>query len=175
MDGCSDIDECSTRYSIYCCTVHSEHEGLIKYFLKYFSLFDCKYHRNQGNIIVIPMLNAPIPHQEASRAAVKLDTPEMEYSVNVCRQWTLYFVSQSCIYRAISFARCRIKYNYCPPTKFREGNVFSLVFLCICFTGGTHVTITDDILGLTVQPPPPSPVQGPGPGPSASDIWWPRL
>ena len=39
--------------------------------------------------------------------------------------------------------------------------------------GGSHVTITHDVLDVTIQPPPP--VQGPGPTPSASDIWWPRL
>ena len=38
VDGCSDIDECSSRYGIYSCKVHSEHKGLIKYFMKYFSL-----------------------------------------------------------------------------------------------------------------------------------------
>ena len=46
---------------------------------------------------------------------------------------------------------------YCPPTKFREGNVFSRVVLSVCvFTGegGSHVTITHDALDLTLQIPP---------------------
>ena len=43
-----------------------------------------------------------------------------------------------------------------PPTKFREGNVFSRVCLSVHRRRGPHVTITHHVLDLTVQPPPPT-------------------
>ena len=52
-------------------------------------------------------------------------------------------------------------YNiYRPPTKLREGNVFSRVCPSVSHSvggegRGPHVTITHDILDLTIQGPPP--------------------
>ena len=75
---------------------------------------------------------------------------------------------------------------YRPPTKLREGNVFTRVLSVILFTGdgGPNVSITYDALDLTIErPPSPNPSSGhrtslyrdtacPTP---ASDIWWPGL
>ena len=38
--------------------------------------------------------------------------------------------------------------HYCPPTKLWEGNV---VFSCVCSQGGSHVTIINAVLEITVQ------------------------
>ena len=46
---------------------------------------------------------------------------------------------------------------YRSPTKLREDNVISCVFLSFCQGGGPHVTITHDALDLNVQPIPPPP------------------
>ena len=54
-------------------------------------------------------------------------------------------------------------YNYRPPTKLREGNVFSR----ICLSRGVDI-------GTALHPPPPD-MGPPGPGSPASDIWWPSL
>ena len=40
--------------------------------------------------------------------------------------------------------------NYRPPTNVWEGNVLSYVCL---YTGRSHVTITHDVLDLTIQEP----------------------
>ena len=65
-----------------------------------------------------------------------------------------------------------------PPTKLREGNVFTGVCLSVG-RGDPHVTITDDALDLTVQVPHPlslpdirlgTPLTS-DLGPPASDIW----
>ena len=58
---------------------------------------------------MIPMLNAQIRLQEASHAAVRLGTQEMEYSVNVCGLWPLHFI-QHFIYRRVNI-NIGIKYN----------------------------------------------------------------
>ena len=42
--------------------------------------------------------------------------------------------------------------HYCLQTKLQEGNVLTGIRL---FTGGPHVTITHDALGIAVQPPVP--------------------
>ena len=69
---------------------------------------------------------------------------------------------------------------YRPPTKLREGNVFSRV--CLSTRKGSHMIIIHDTLDLIVHPQPPNP----GPSllplwiwdptghrdPLASDIWW---
>ena len=71
--------------------------------------------------------------------------------------------------------------HYHPPMKLRESNVF----MHVCLSRGTHVTISYDAFGLTVQGTPPSPAEVPSdmgpqaphlhPGSPASDIWWPPL
>ena len=62
-------------------------------------------------------------------------------------------------------------YYYHPPTKLREDNVFSHVFLSVTLcSGGSHVTIAHDALGLTIQEPDQTQdltVQGPALGPLA--------
>ena len=45
-------------------------------------------------------------------------------------------------------------YYYHPPSKLREGNVFSRASLFVGLGLGVHVTITHDTLDLTVQGPP---------------------
>ena len=47
-------------------------------------------------------------------------------------------------------------FNYRPPTKLQEGNVFSCVSVCLS-TGESHVTTTHDDLDLTIQVLPPQP------------------
>ena len=42
-----------------------------------------------------------------------------------------------------------LQFDYCPPTKLREGNVFS----CVCHSAwgkGSHVKITHDVLDVTL-------------------------
>ena len=63
--------------------------------------------------------------------------------------------------------------GYHPPSKLREGNVFSHV----CSRGGGHVTITHDTSNLRKQDPPPSLALGislyrepPGPSPWTWDL-----
>ena len=61
---------------------------------------------------------------------------------------------------------------YCPPTKLREGNVYSSVCMLVSHSvlrrgEGPHVTITHDALDLTIHIPShdPSPLPQPPPPP----------
>ena len=65
--------------------------------------------------------------------------------------------------------------TFFPPTKLREGNVFSRVSLSVCLSTGEDVTINHDALDLTVQgPPPPSctPRHGTSPRLPGTSLYW---
>ena len=71
---------------------------------------------------------------------------------------------------------------YCPPTKLREGNVFTGVCHYVQLGGGPHMTITHDVLNLTLQTPTDQalPLQTWGPSipglgtPSRHETWGPH-
>ena len=103
---------------------------------------------------------------------------------NVNKQWVLHnFYCKSTLNKYDPFLSEKVWAGgrdlgivfYRPPMKLREGSVFSRVCRSVCpEEGGPRVTITYDVLELTIRKPPgrppiqwnpsPSPVQGPPPG-----------
>ena len=94
------------------------------------------------------MLAPPEGRRPLLRGILELPRPCRHYEVI----WLVFMVNQNGIWITdICTVSLRVAYLLLPPpTKLREGNVFSRVCLSV-HVGDSHVTITHDALDLTTQ------------------------